>query len=83
MKNSEIELKCPEEIKENKGVSREEKFFRFIFASSILLVATRSDYVPAEAEASRVEGGLWLIPRLANTSRRDYCGGGYSGNGSS
>jgi len=55
MKNLEIESKCSEEIKENRRISREERFLRFIFASSILLTTTRSDYVPTKVEASGVD----------------------------
>ncbi|MFA7628404.1 MAG: N-acetylmuramoyl-L-alanine amidase [Candidatus Dojkabacteria bacterium] len=56
MKKPEIESKGPGEIKENKGISREEKFFRFIFASSILLATTSpSNYVPNEAQASGID----------------------------
>ncbi len=55
MKNLETESKCPSERKENRRISREEKFFRFIFASSILLTTTRSDYVTTKVEASGVD----------------------------
>jgi len=55
MKKPEIESKGPGEIKENKGISREEKFFRFIFASSILLTTTRSDCISNEKQTSEIE----------------------------
>jgi len=55
MKNPEIELKCPGETKENKGISRQEKFLRFIFASGILLATIRSDYTPDEVQATGVD----------------------------
>ena len=74
MKNPETELKYPEEIEganEKKGTSRQEKFFRFIFASSILLAATRPDSIPTEVEASRVDDrfpqGEVYIPPEDNT----------------
>jgi hypothetical protein len=67
MKNLETELKCPEEIKEKKGISRQEKFLRFIFASSILLATTNSNHIPTEAEASGVDnkfpqGETYVLP---------------------
>jgi hypothetical protein len=67
MKKPEIESKGPEEIKENRRISREEKFFRFIFASSILLATTRSNYIPNEAQASGIDekapqGEVYLPP---------------------
>ncbi len=55
MKNPEIESKCPREIKENKGISREEKFFRLIFASSTLLATTRCDYTPNVAQGFEID----------------------------
>ena len=55
MKNPEIESKCPREIKENKEISREEKFFRLIFASSTLLATTRCDYTPNVAQGFEID----------------------------
>ena len=54
MKTINIESKCPSERKENRRISREEKFFRFIFASSILLTTTRSDCISNEKQTSEM-----------------------------
>jgi peptidoglycan/xylan/chitin deacetylase (PgdA/CDA1 family) len=55
MESPETEPKHEEERKEEPRMSKEEKFFRFIFASSIVLTSTRSDYASTKVEASEAE----------------------------
>jgi hypothetical protein len=55
MESPETEPKHEEERKEEPRMSKEEKFFRFIFASSIVLASTRSDYASTKVEASETE----------------------------
>jgi peptidoglycan/xylan/chitin deacetylase (PgdA/CDA1 family) len=50
-----IESKYEGDQREKPGISREEKFYRFIFASSVLLAATRSDYTSNKAQASGID----------------------------
>lgn len=52
MKNPEVESKDEEEKRDEPGMSREWKFFRFIFASGIVLASIRSDCVPTKVKAS-------------------------------
>ena len=56
MKNREIESKDEGENRDESGMSGKEKFFRFIFTSSILLASTRSDCVSTKVKASEADG---------------------------
>jgi hypothetical protein len=57
MRKTDIESKCPDQIKNNLEIQRKYKFYRFIFTGSILLSSTGCDYL-FEKGVQASEGGL-------------------------
>lgn len=77
MEKPETESKYEEDKREKLGTSRQEKFFRFIFASSVLLASTHcSGPTPTEVGASGIDDrfpqGKLYIPREEELHSSDH-----------